>query len=328
MLKYKLFEANPEKSYNFPFILVYPTQPNDEIKIFVEGNNSVIYEDEGQQSFDAQKKYAIDFAKDLCFYEDGSRFTRGYLQQQLNQPLIIPIIERCDNEHKEEYYTQMLGRNVVLDKNSKFAFLSKQVVAMVKDVQQQYRKKGLQVENKAGLIGFSTSGVFAGRMQFAEPETFDLCLSVCSNAVQPLPLDSINGIDLPYPLGTKDYKEIFGKPFNMQEYKKAQQMFIVGINEPNEKYNIAKKDRLHDSATQENFIKVYGDVTIQIRQQKIASIMEELGMTNITCSVLDGGHSFDGKGREISEFLINAQNHLNNSETITQSLCDSLQKDI
>lgn len=263
------------------------------------------YEEKGQQSFDAQKDYALNVAQSLCEKADGKRFTPAYLYQLLNQPVIIPIIERCDNQHKHEYYTQMLGRNVVLDKESKFANLSEQVVAMVKDVQEQYKNMGLKVDEKAGLMGISASGVFAGRMQFAEPETFDFCLSVCSNAVQPLPTDSIDGIDLPYPLGTKDYEELFGKPFNAEEYKKAHQLFIVGRDEP-KRYNIAKNSRLHDPETQQRYMEVYGDVSLQERQEQIDAIMQDLEMYNVDCVVANGGHSFDDKGKMITEFIDNS----------------------
>ena len=311
MFKYEVHEANSSKGYNFPFILIYPEQMQGNVKLFVEGNNSTEYikRDKdgkvlGYQTFEEQKQDAIAFAQQICKQEDGKHFNVGYMYQQLNQPIVIPIIERCEAEHTGEYYPQMLGRNVVLDKTSKFANLSHQVVAMVTEAKKVClgKNKEINIDKKSGLCGFSASGVFASRMLFAEPESFDACLSMCSNAVQPLPVAEVNGIKLPYPLGTADYEKIFGKQFNIEEYKKAQQMFFVGVEEDNKRYNIAKNSRLHDKNIQDKFIQVYGDVTIQERQRMISQIMQELGMDNTVSLVVPGEHNFGGKSKYILSF--------------------------
>lgn len=302
MLKYKIFKAIPGE-FNFPFILVYPANFKNYVKIFVEGNNSVDYEKEGQQSFDAQKKCAEDYAISLTVPQDGNCFSMGYLYQLLYQPVVIPIIERCDYEHPNEFYTQMLGRNVVLTKDGKFANLPAQIVKMVEFVQRLFTDMGIVVDQRAGLLGMSTSGVFAGKMLFTEPEKFDACLSICSNAVQPLPLSKYNGIELPYPLGTADYEEIFHKPFNAMAYARARQLFIVGEEEPNIKYNIAKNLRLHNKATQEKYLEVYGDIGIQERQIKIQNILSLNNINNSTCIVAPGGHTLSGKGNIISKAI-------------------------
>ena len=231
--------------------------------------------------------------------QDGNRFNMPYLYQQLNQPVIIPIIERCDNQHQGEFYTQMLGPNVVKQKTGKYAKLSTQVVNMVNTVKQMYTDAGYYVQQKSGLIGMSASGVFAGRMLFAEPESFDTCLSICSNAVQPLPINGKYGLDLPYPVGACDYEEIFGRPFSVRDYKQAKQLFIVGNDEPNDRYNIAKNPRLHDKNAQDLYLQAYGDVTLQERQQQIDEIMHQCGFNNTQCVVAEGGHSLDGKGNLI-----------------------------
>lgn len=306
-----MHEADSSKGYNFPFILIFPEQIQGNVKIFVEGNNSLDYIKRnkdgnvlGYQTFEEQKRDAIAYAQQICKQEDGKHFNLGYMYQKLKQPLVIPIIERCESEYTGEYYTQMLGRNVVMDKTSKFANLSQQVVAVVEEAKKVCLAKNnaINIDKKSGLCGFSTSGVFASRMLFAEPESFDVCLSMCSNAVQPLPVDELDGVKLPYPLGTADYENMFGKPFNVKEYKKARQMFFVGNEEDNQRYNIAKNPRLHDKNIQDKFIQVYGDVTIQERQRMISQIMQKLGMTNTVSLVVPGGHNFGGKSKYILGF--------------------------
>ena len=299
-MKYKLFEANEQLGFNFPFILIMPDKLKKHPKIYVEGANSVLYAQDGQQSLEAQIKFAKDYADYLTEPQDGRRFNAAYLMQQLNEPLLIPIIERCDFEHQGEFYTQMLGRNVVTTKEGKYANLSQQVLNMI-----NYVKTGFNInfQEKNGLIGMSTSGVFAGRMLFLEPESFDVCLSICSNAVQPLPIPELFNNKLPYPLGTADYEQITGKKFNEEEYRKAQQLFIVGKQEDNSKYNIVNNPLLHDEEVQEWYKKLYGDVTLQERQEEIDYVFDELGYENVKCILAEGGHNFNYKGNLIMNFV-------------------------
>lgn len=301
----EIFKENPEEGYNFPFILLTPKKINNNTKLIVETNNSVYYikKDNSVQTFKEQIEDTIEYAKSLCIPNKGRTFNCAYFYQQLNQPILIPIIERCDNEHTDEYYTQMLGRNVVLDKTSKFANLTSQIVKMIDLVKNLYKEQNIKIDDKAALVGTSASGVFAGRLAFAEPQTFDYCLSVCSNAVQPLPFEEINGIKLPYPLGTADYEYIFGKEFDLEEYSKIKQLFIVGEKEDNQKYNIANNPRLHDKKTQKLYAAVYGDCSIQERQKKIDKIIKEAGIKNTNCLVAPGEHSWSGKGNIITSYF-------------------------
>ena len=210
----------------------------------------------------------------------------------------------------------------MLDKTSKFANLTQQVVAMVNEAKKicLSKKQDVKIEEKAGLCGFSASGVFASRMLFAEPETFDACLSICSNAVQPLPVDEMYRVKLPYPLGTADYEKIFGKPFNEEEYRKAKQLFIVGEDEAEKSYNIVKKARLHDAKVRDRYIQLYGDVSIQKRQNIISEIMQDLGMNQTMSLVVPGDHTMEGKGRYISQFVNTVSLPTSASKPLSQPL--------
>ncbi len=313
--KYKIFSADKNKGFNFPFIALLPDKPDKNVKIFVESANSHRYAEEGQSNFNAQMLDAIAYANSICNPSHISPIAQIY--DTLNQPVIIPVIERCDKEHIspdgtiEEFYTQMLGKNVVHAKEGKYAKLSEQIVNMVNEMRDVLTKRGHNVSKKSGLIGMSSSGVFAGRMQFIHPEEFDVCLSICSNAVQPLPIDVINGVKLPYPLGTADYKELFGKEFNKEEYAKAKQLFIVGKEEQNSKYNIIHKPLLFDPETRTNYINAYGcDYFLQDRQKEYQRIVNDLGYNNITAIVSQGGHDVKSKLDDISSWSNNNFNLL------------------
>lgn len=320
--KVEYVEADQSKGFNFPYIMLLPKKMKQDIKIMVECANSDNYEKDGQQSFSAQINDAKGYANYISEEQDGKKFNLPYLYQKLNQPIIIPIIERCeyarigvirphekDEKYAEldrlgkntEFYPQQLGRQVMLEKYGKFAKLPEQVVAMVEDAKKRIktmakmRLKTINIAKKSALVGFSSSSAFASRMQLICPEHFDTCVSLCSGGTQPLPLTELNGEKLNYPLGVADFKEIFGKPFNTEEYLQAKQLSIVGELEPNKDYNTAKKPRMYDKQIREQFLKVYGDLTLQQRQRVISQILRDNGYTNIQCDVIEGvGHSPHG----------------------------------
>ena len=324
--KVEYIEAEPSKGFNFPYIMLLPKKMKQDVKIMVECANSADYERDGQQSFEAQIKDAKGYANYISDEQDGKKFNIPYLYQQLNQPIIIPIVERCeykrvgvikphekDEKYAEldglgkntEFYPQQLGRQVMLEREGKFAKLPEQVVAMVEDAKKKIemkakmRFKTINIDKKSGLIGFSSSSVFASRMQLICPEHFDTCISLCSGGTQPLPLTELNGEKLNYPLGVADFEQLFGKPFNAQEYAKAKQISIVGALEPNESYNTSINPRMYDKQTRELFLKVYGKLTLQERQQKISEILSKIN-PNITCKVLEGvEHSPHGMGKAV-----------------------------
>lgn len=293
---------DPEKGYNFPFLLIAPVETDKEkpVKVFVEGPNSVHYEQKGQQSAADQIAFHILSATDLIEHANTPYFNMAYIYNNLSEPIIVPLIERCDFDHEGEFYTQMLGKNVVHTTEGKFANLSDQVVCMTEAVKELYEKYGYKTTEKCGLLGASTSGVFAARMAFLEPESFDVCLSMSSNAIQPLPIPEYNGVSLPYPLGTADYEEITGKPFNLEEYKKIHQLFIVSEDEDNFKYDIMiGHPQLHDYDTQYIHSQIFYNVSMQDRQRMLAYIFTEQGIDNVECVVAKGGHNIDESKREI-----------------------------
>lgn len=329
--KVEYVEADPSKGFSFPYIMLLPKKMKQDVKIMVECANTANYEDDGQQSFRAQINDAKGYANYISEEQDGKKFNLPYLYQKLSQPIIIPIIERCeyarvgvirpheqDEKYAEldrlgkntEFYPQQLGRQVMLEKAGKFAKLPEQVVAMVEDAKKKIktmakmRFKTINIAKKSALVGFSSSSAFASRMQLICPEHFDTCISLCSGGTQPLPLAELDGKKLNYPLGVGDFEEIFGKPFNAEEYAKAKQISIVGELEPNKSYDTTKKARMYDKQIRELFLKVYGDLTLQQRQRVIAQILKDKGYANIQCDVLQGvEHSPHGMGNTVSGWV-------------------------
>jgi len=302
MLNWEYHKENKEKGYNFPFILIYPTDidKRNKFKIFIESFNTAEYNTNNIIPFNEQIKDAEEFASWICKNEENDYHK---LYEKINNPVIIPIIERCDCDYKEEFYTQMLGRNVITTQNPKFKRLDLQVIAMIEDLKKELKEYGLQSENKSGIFGFSSSGVFAYRMAFLQPEHFDWVLSLCSNGLMPLPKETFNNKTLIYPLGNADYEQITGKPFNEQAYCEIKQFISVGKEEDNKKYNIVRAGILNSPSTSTLWKDTYGaNTTLQDRFEIIAKELNNYS-PNIHAELGEHAHEFKGKEKIISKAL-------------------------
>lgn len=80
-----------------------------------------------------------------------------------------------------------------------------------------------RIADKIFLNGYSSSGVFAQRFALLHPEVVGRALIGGASGTIPLPTE-----DFGYPLGIKDFKELFGVQFDETEYKKIQFAYYVG----------------------------------------------------------------------------------------------------
>lgn len=72
----------------------------------------------------------------------------------------------------------------------------------------------IKTNDKIFLNGYSTSGVFAQRFSLIHPELVDaVCIGGASGTI-PIPNSNLD-----YPLGTRNFEELFGKKFDTENYK-------------------------------------------------------------------------------------------------------------
>ncbi len=85
------------------------------------------------------------------------------------------------------------------------------------------KETGKNVADKIFLHGYSSSGVFAQRFALIHPEIVGRVLIGGASGSIPLPTT-----DFEYPLGIKDFRQLFGTDFNEDEYRKIQFAYYVG----------------------------------------------------------------------------------------------------
>jgi hypothetical protein len=122
----------------------------------------------------------------------------------------------------------------MLTKNDSLKRLDLQLVAMIKDAREELKEKNILAQDKILMLGFSASGMFVNRFIFLHPELV-LAAAIGSPGGWPIvPIREYNHIELNYPVGINDLKEISGKDFNEDELKNVKIYFFLGEEDEND----------------------------------------------------------------------------------------------
>ena len=182
-----------------PFILVTPTHIQDGQTLIVNTNNN---ETKHQNELFLQ---AMGEAKDLSNYFRGS------------SPILIPILPSLGQI--PPYYQQLSAECF---KNGERPDLD--IVQCINSAKEIMKKEhGVNLNDKIFLNGYSAPGVAAQRFALLHPELIDtLCVGGASGSI-PIPSSQLD-----YPLGTKNFRQLFGQDFNEEAYREITFNYYVG----------------------------------------------------------------------------------------------------
>ena len=190
-----------------PFILLIPDQIKEKATLIMESNN---LETNNKQKLFSQ---GLETARSL------SELSKG------QNPIIVPILSSDKND---QYWQQLSAECFEKDRN----FNAKMLETIEKSKEIIKQKKNIELNEKIFLNGYSSSGVFAQRFSLINPEIIDTaCIGGASGSI-PVP-----DTRLDYPLGVKNYEELFNKPFNIEAYKNINFEYYVGSLESYVKSN-------------------------------------------------------------------------------------------
>ncbi|MBR3720781.1 MAG: hypothetical protein IKN09_03475 [Clostridia bacterium] len=182
-----------------PFILVTPAHIQDGQTLIVNTNNN---ETTNQNDLFLQ---AMGEAKDLNNYLKGSA------------PILIPILPSLGQI--PPYYQQLSAECF---KNGERPDLD--IVQCINSAKKIMKNEhGVNLNDKVFLNGYSAPGVAAQRFALLHPELIDtLCVGGASGSI-PIPSSQLD-----YPLGTKNFRQLFGQDFNEEAYRKITFNYYVG----------------------------------------------------------------------------------------------------
>lgn len=216
-----LVPAAPERGFEFPYYLRIPkVLSNLERRyLIVETNNSGV-----QDNFEAHIEIT---GKSALGMGVGPMVARD-----LELPLLIPVFPR--NSDQILVYTHALDRDSMLIAEGKQRRLDLQLLRMVEDARKQLETREIKVEEKFVLVGFSASGTFSNRFAFLHPSSLLAVSSGAVNAFPMLPVESLDGKNLDFPLGLADIEKLTDTKFDRKNWAALAQMIYMGALDEND----------------------------------------------------------------------------------------------
>ena len=211
-INYQKIAAQPEKGFNWPYLLYVPETVRSSTVLLVEPNNSGPSDD-----FAFHERMAVSFLN-----------MRSPFSYVLKAPLLVPVFPRY-----EDLYTQALDRAALLTQRENLVRIDLQLIAMIDDAIERLAARGIKSNKKFFMIGFSASGAFVSRFSAIHPERI-MAAAIGSPGGWPIaPVAQWWGHNMTYDLGISDLGAVAGTPFNLSEFKKVPLFLYLGDRDDN-----------------------------------------------------------------------------------------------
>ena len=284
------FKANPEQGFNFGYFLFVPK--DFEIKKY----NYLLIENTNTGPSDTLQIH-IDRAKDeVLTYSMGNQIAR-----KMKVLFLMPTFPRPFTEW--QYYTHAFDSDTFTAKGKSFENIDQQLLAMFYDAQKQLKEFGITIQPKFFLTGFSASGTFANRFAMLHPEKIQAVAAGGLNGIAILPLDSLNGKRLDFPLGKANVRQVTGKEINLEQFKNLPQFWFMGENDTNDAVEY------DDGYTENERQIVYEEINKKMMPDRwnfVSDIYERQGINAKFITYKGVGHGTDGKIKDdIIDFFNN-----------------------
>lgn len=189
------------------YIIAIPEKMKDDAEMVVETYNSG----------GVQRKTYQENVQD-AMKPNGNAIEKTLMDAITDFPVVLPIVPNM--EGLPDF--QQLSLEAVRDFK-----IHERVYECIQDAKNKIKTiTGKDVQDKIFLNGYSASGVFAQRFALIYPELIDRALIGGAAGTIPVPT-----IRIKYPIGIEDYETLFGKKFNVEEYKKIKFGYYVGERE-------------------------------------------------------------------------------------------------
>jgi hypothetical protein len=209
-----------EKGFYWPYYLYIPKNLNDKKVryLLVMPNNTGTVND----NLAVHENAAV---RDLL--GDGT-----YLADQLETPLLIPVFPRPQKYIK--IYTHALDRDSLMTEIEGLKRLDRQLSAMIDDARERLKQKGISLNKKVLMAGFSGSGMFVNRFTILHPERIRAAAVGSPGGWPIVPVSDYKGQTLRYPIGVADIEKLTGRKFDIEAFKKIPIYFYIGSIDQND----------------------------------------------------------------------------------------------
>ena len=280
---------SPTEGFNFPYYLLIPqgVNLNKSIYLLVEPNNTGV--GSNFVSLDRNTKDAIE----TCSASSVAR--------KLKIPLLMPVFPRPGGT----LYTHALDRETLLIRDGDLKRIDLQLIKMVAHAQKLLRHNKMKVNEKIFMNGFSASGTFTNRFAILHPTLVRAVATGGINSIPTFPTDRWDDVNLRYPVGIADVKEIADINLDKVAYKSVSQYIYMGAIDDND--TLPYRDA-YDEADAELVKNLIGVKMMPDRWHLSQSIYKALGIPAQFVTYNDTGHEIKDEmiGDIIAFFEANA----------------------
>lgn len=248
--------ADPSKGFNFPYYIWLPSQYKYDNPISTKKKFLIV----------DTANFGFRGPQDQLLIKADEAMNNGWVNaidhaRQFGYPMMMPVFARSGvSVNQESYgntslYEHALDRASVYvkelttsDSNASFNIksyesegydyklyydLDEQLVAMFDDAITQLNKSGYGLEDRVILDGYSASGTLTDRLSYLQPEAVAMVISGATLDDAMLPMTSLKGETINYPIGLGDYTAITGKTFNMETHNSVAKLLYMGKDDTN-----------------------------------------------------------------------------------------------
>lgn len=285
-----LVEPGSGDMFRFPYFLFIPDHVSQTEKTFIviEPNNSGFADDDLQKHVEKAERTAT---KDY--------YLGNYVARKLKYPLIVPVFPRPATEW--EIYTHALDRDVMLQKGNPLERLDIQLIEMFNDAKSKLKELNINTADQFLMLGFSASGTFANRFTLLHPNIVHAVAAGGLNGLLALPLDSLNGKQLNYPLGVNDLNDFLNHEFQKKDFLETPQFYFMGETDENDAIPYADA---FNQDERELIYELLGKEMLHVRWKECENIYKQEGVNAAIKIYNNIGHEHPGKVKqEIVEFF-------------------------
>lgn len=160
----------------------------------------------------------------------------AHVANGLGVPHMLAVFPRPKNK-EALYYTHILDRGTLFINTGRMKRMDRQLIAMIVDAKEFLQEQfEIQVKEKVFMHGFSANGTFALRFTTMYPDLVKAVAVGGVSAIPILPVATLDGHLLKYPVGIGDISKFTGTDFNRSEYNKVSKFVYMGDLDTNDVY--------------------------------------------------------------------------------------------
>jgi pimeloyl-ACP methyl ester carboxylesterase len=235
-------DAAPDRGFSWPYYLSF-RGADASATLLVETNNT------GRQSDDI-------FVHDAHAYL--TVLMNRHYAEALGSPYLVPVFPRPSSH--PEVYTHALDRNALVTTLPGLERLDLQLIAMIDDAASQLAARGIAIDRRVFMMGFSASGMFANRFTLLHPDRVKAA-AVGSPGGWPIaPVETWEGEGLMYPIGICDLSNLISALCDLETLRAVPLFFYLGDEDTNDA--IPGGDAPEEAAVRELVFRLFGETPV------------------------------------------------------------------